>query len=181
MKDTLCGQKINCFFLKQVVHTVTTMLRNTVWRAKGRRCGGLERWWSSLEVPLYALCIMLAGLRQQTIHVVQYGTRKHGCPVIDPVGFTKQHNLGEYWCLITLHHWLPSHLALLTTLCLWIAVRVLQGREISGPLQRRQAVPTRLYSKQQLFCRTLGHLSAVYCLLFDRSGRYVITVSVCTL
>jgi hypothetical protein len=57
-------------------------------------------------------------------------------------------------------------------------VRVLQGREISGPLQRRQAVPTRLYSKQQLFSRTLGHLSAVYCLLFDRSGHYVITVSV---
>lgn len=62
--------------------------------------------------------------------------------------------------------------------CVWIAVRVLQGREIAGPLQRRQAVPTRLYSKQQLFSRTLGHLSAVYCLLFDRSGRYVITVSI---
>ncbi|PNF30682.1 hypothetical protein B7P43_G06084, partial [Cryptotermes secundus] len=87
------------------------------------------------------------GLQQQSIHIVQYGTRQHGCPVIDPVGFTKQHNL----------------------------VRVLQGREIAGPLQRRQAVPTRLYSKQQLFSRTLGHLSAVYCLLFDRSGRYVIT------
>jgi len=57
---------------------------------------------------------------------------------------------------------------------------VLQGREISGPLQRRQAVPTCLYSKQQLFSRTLGHLSAVYCLLFDRSGHYVITVSVHT-
>lgn len=87
------------------------------------------------------------GLQQQSIHIVQYGTRQHGCPVIDPVGFTKQHNL----------------------------VRVLQGREIAGPLQRRQAVPTRLYSKQLLFSRTLGHLSAVYCLLFDRSGRYVIT------
>lgn len=124
---------------------------------------------------------MLAGLQQQSIHVVQYGTRQHGCPVIDPVGFTKQHNLGEYWCLITLHHWLPGCVALLTTLYLLIAVRVLQGREIAGPLQRRQAVPTRLYSKQQLFSRTLGHLSAVYCLLFDRSGRYVITVSVCTL
>ena len=59
-------------------------------------------------------------------------------------------------------------------------MRVLQGREISGPLQRRQAVPTCLYSKQQLFSRTLGHLSAVYCLLFDRSGQYVITVSVHT-
>ena len=65
-----------------------------------------------------------------------------------------------------------------TDFCLWVAVQVLQGREISGPLQRRQAVPTRLYSKQQLFSRTLGHLSAVYCLLFDRSGHYVITVSV---
>ena len=63
--------------------------------------------------------------------------------------------------------------------CLLIlfTVRVLQGRETSGPLQRRHVIPTRLYAKQQQFRRTLGHLSAVYCLLFDRSGRYVITVS----
>lgn len=77
-----------------------------------------------------------------------------------------------------LHYWRLSCLVLLLTPCMWIAVQVLQGREIAGPLQRRQAVPTHLYSKQQLFSRTLGHLSAVYCLLFDRSGRYVITVSV---
>lgn len=162
-----------------MVHTVTTVLRNTIWRAKGGRWD-VGQWWSSREVPVSALCVMLAGLQQQSIHIVQYGTRQHGCPVIDPVGFTKQHNLGEF-CLITLHHWLPGCVALLTTLFLLIAVRVLQGREIAGPLQRRQAVPTRLYSKQQLFSRTLGHLSAVYCLLFDRSGRYVITVSICTL
>ncbi|KDR09153.1 hypothetical protein L798_01269, partial [Zootermopsis nevadensis] len=87
------------------------------------------------------------GLQQRSPHIVQYGTRRRGCPVPNPVGFAKQHNL----------------------------VQVLQGREIAGPLQRRQAVPTHLYSKQQLFSRTLGHLSAVYCLLFDRSGRYVIT------
>jgi len=87
------------------------------------------------------------GLQQRSFHIVHYGTRRRGCPLIDPVGFDKQHDI----------------------------VRVLQGREISGPLQRRQAVPTCLYSKQQLFSRTLGHLSAVYCLLFDRSGQYVIT------
>ncbi|XP_069680733.1 bromodomain and WD repeat-containing protein 3 isoform X4 [Periplaneta americana] len=87
------------------------------------------------------------GIQQQSQHIVQYGTRRRGCPVTNPVGFNKQHNL----------------------------VRVLQGRETSGPLRRWQVVPTRLYSKQQLFCRTLGHLSAVYCLLFDRTGRYVIT------
>ncbi|XP_029164784.1 PH-interacting protein isoform X2 [Nylanderia fulva] len=54
-------------------------------------------------------------------------------------------------------------------------VRVLQGRENSGPLSRRQAKPTKFYSKMNLYRRTLGHLSAVYCVLFDRTGKYIIT------
>lgn len=32
-----------------------------------------------------------------------------------------------------------------------------------------------LYEKQSLLRRTLGHLSAVYCVLFDRSGKYILT------
>jgi len=109
--------------------------------------------------------------------VVSLPSVTHDC--IDPVGFDSQHDIGEYCGLITMcFSWEFSACAV--DFCLWISVRVLQGREISGPLQRRQAVPTCLYSKQQLFSRTLGHLSAVYCLLFDRSGHYVITVSVHT-
>nr|CAD7196832.1 unnamed protein product [Timema douglasi] len=83
----------------------------------------------------------------QSWGVVQYSARKRHVSFIDPPGYNKQHNI----------------------------VRVLQGRETSGPLQRRQVISPRLYSKQQLLCRTVGHLSAVYCLLFDCSGRYIIT------
>nr|CAD7392028.1 unnamed protein product [Timema cristinae] len=83
----------------------------------------------------------------QSWGIVQYSARKRHVSFIDPPGYNKQHNI----------------------------VRVLQGRETSGPLQRRQVISPRLYSKQQLLCRTVGHLSAVYCLLFDCSGRYIIT------
>lgn len=54
-------------------------------------------------------------------------------------------------------------------------VKVLYGRESSGPLTRKLAVPNQFYSKSQLLRRTLGHLSAVYCVLFDRTGKYIIT------
>lgn len=36
-------------------------------------------------------------------------------------------------------------------------------------------MPTTFYSKLQMYRHTLGHLSAVYCVLYDRTGRYVIT------
>lgn len=49
---------------------------------------------------------------------------------------------------------------------------------MAGPLSRRFIVSPNLYSALQFQRRTLGHLSAVYCLLFDYSGRYIITVSV---
>ncbi|XP_039288557.1 bromodomain and WD repeat-containing protein 3 isoform X2 [Nilaparvata lugens] len=54
-------------------------------------------------------------------------------------------------------------------------VNVLHGRELSGPFSRSQAFPPTLYSRMQLLCRNLGHLSCVYCVLFDGSGNYVIT------
>lgn len=38
--------------------------------------------------------------------------------------------------------------------------------------------PRRALCGLQLQRRTLGHLSAVYCLVFDPTGRYVITVSI---
>jgi hypothetical protein len=55
-------------------------------------------------------------------------------------------------------------------------VPLLLGREFTGSFDARSAAPAKLYSRVQLFCRTLGHLSAVYCVLFDRTGQYIFTV-----
>ncbi|XP_037956286.1 bromodomain and WD repeat-containing protein 3-like isoform X1 [Teleopsis dalmanni] len=53
--------------------------------------------------------------------------------------------------------------------------KVLTGREYGGPVRRKLLVPTSLYGKTKLLRRTVGHLSSVYCVLFDRTGRYIIT------
>lgn len=53
---------------------------------------------------------------------------------------------------------------------------VLFGREMSGRSTRNLTVSPNRYINLQLQRRTLGHLSAVYCLLFDHSGRYIVTV-----
>ncbi|KAF0296758.1 PH-interacting protein [Amphibalanus amphitrite] len=49
------------------------------------------------------------------------------------------------------------------------------GRELQGSCLRRHLSTERLLSRTQLLKRTLGHLSAVYCVLFDRTGFCVIT------
>lgn len=54
---------------------------------------------------------------------------------------------------------------------------IIRGLEISGPLHRKYIVNPTFYSNLQLQRQTLGHLSAIYCILFDRSGKYIITVS----
>lgn len=54
-------------------------------------------------------------------------------------------------------------------------VQVLFGRETSGPPSRKHLISSRMYTRTHLLNRTLGHLSAVYCLLFDHTGRYIIT------
>jgi len=53
--------------------------------------------------------------------------------------------------------------------------RVLIGREHGGDVRRKLLVPTDLYRRTKLLRRTVGHLSSVYCVLFDRTGRYIIT------
>ncbi|XP_068153954.1 bromodomain and WD repeat-containing protein 3 [Drosophila tropicalis] len=53
--------------------------------------------------------------------------------------------------------------------------KVLTGREHGVHVRRKQLVPTDLYRKTKLLRRTVGHLSSVYCVLFDRTGRYIIT------
>lgn len=57
-----------------------------------------------------------------------------------------------------------------------ILVKALYGREVSGPFNRRQALAGCPYKNIQQLGKTLGHLSAVYCVLFDTSGRYIFTV-----
>nr|XP_053636652.1 bromodomain and WD repeat-containing protein 3-like [Cherax quadricarinatus] len=49
------------------------------------------------------------------------------------------------------------------------------GRELMGNANRKHLVTDKFYSRMQLFLRSVGHLSAVYCMLFDRSGKYIIT------
>ncbi|KAJ8985649.1 hypothetical protein NQ317_015145 [Molorchus minor] len=54
-------------------------------------------------------------------------------------------------------------------------IHSIRGREVSGPLSRHRTISPRLYNAVQIQRTTIGHLSAVYCLLFDHSGKYVIT------
>ncbi|XP_056643759.1 bromodomain and WD repeat-containing protein 3 [Diorhabda sublineata] len=54
-------------------------------------------------------------------------------------------------------------------------VNSLRGREISGPLTRHRTVSPNLFQSMQIQRTTIGHLSAVFCLLFDHSGKYIIT------
>ncbi|EDS32685.1 wd-repeat protein [Culex quinquefasciatus] len=83
----------------------------------------------------------------QPQQLIDYCSRRNHMPLADAVHRNNTHNI----------------------------VRVLYGRESAGPIVRRLAIPSSFYSKQMLQRRTLGHLSAVYCVLFDRSGKYIIT------
>ncbi|XP_059610185.1 PH-interacting protein isoform X2 [Phlebotomus argentipes] len=79
--------------------------------------------------------------------ILEYCTRLHGMPLPDAINRKNSYNI----------------------------VRVLHGREQAGPIIRRLAIQPEFYEKQSLLRRTLGHLSAVYCVLFDRSGKYILT------
>ena len=56
------------------------------------------------------------------------------------------------------------------------SVPLLLSRELTGSIDERSAVPAQLYGRIQLFCRTLGHISYAYCVLFDLTGQYIFTV-----
>ncbi|XP_013777626.1 PH-interacting protein-like [Limulus polyphemus] len=51
----------------------------------------------------------------------------------------------------------------------------LYTREANGSMKCHHLASSRIYSKQQLYRRMLGHLSSVYCVLFDRTGKYIFT------
>lgn len=51
------------------------------------------------------------------------------------------------------------------------------GQEVSGQTYFRHVIPTCMYDRMQQHSRKLGHLSSVYCLLFDRTGQYIFTAA----
>uniref|UniRef100_A0A3Q2Q010 PH-interacting protein n=1 Tax=Fundulus heteroclitus TaxID=8078 RepID=A0A3Q2Q010_FUNHE len=51
------------------------------------------------------------------------------------------------------------------------------SRRLNGSYRLRQLVPTALYQHMKMHKRILGHLSSVYCVTFDRTGRRIFTGS----
>ncbi|CAI9738520.1 PH-interacting protein-like isoform X2 [Octopus vulgaris] len=52
---------------------------------------------------------------------------------------------------------------------------LLHSRELNGLSHGPHIVPTQIFTRMGMHARKLGHLSAVYCLTFDRTGEYIIT------
>lgn len=50
------------------------------------------------------------------------------------------------------------------------------SRGLNGSYRLRQLVPTAVYQHMKMHKRILGHLSSVYCVTFDRTGRRIFTV-----
>nr|XP_004542265.1 PH-interacting protein [Maylandia zebra] len=50
-------------------------------------------------------------------------------------------------------------------------------RRLNGAYRLRQLVPTAVYTHMKMHKRILGHLSSVYCVTFDRTGRRIFTGS----
>uniref|UniRef100_A0A667YZG0 PH-interacting protein n=1 Tax=Myripristis murdjan TaxID=586833 RepID=A0A667YZG0_9TELE len=51
------------------------------------------------------------------------------------------------------------------------------GRRLNGSYRLRQLLPTAVYQHMKMHKRILGHLSSVYCVTFDRTGRRIFTGS----
>uniref|UniRef100_A0A3B4ATP0 PH-interacting protein n=1 Tax=Periophthalmus magnuspinnatus TaxID=409849 RepID=A0A3B4ATP0_9GOBI len=56
-------------------------------------------------------------------------------------------------------------------------VETSHSRRLNGSYRQRQLVPTAVYQHMKMHKRILGHLSSVYCVTFDRTGRRVFTGS----
>jgi len=61
-------------------------------------------------------------------------------------------------------------------IAVYLVVNVTTARHLSSYARRDHVIPTSLYSKMIQLSRSLGHLSAVYCIAFDRTGDYIFTV-----
>uniref|UniRef100_A0A673B6Y2 Pleckstrin homology domain interacting protein n=1 Tax=Sphaeramia orbicularis TaxID=375764 RepID=A0A673B6Y2_9TELE len=56
-------------------------------------------------------------------------------------------------------------------------VETSHSRRLNGSYRLRQLVPTAVYLHMKMHKRILGHLSSVYCVTFDRTGRRIFTGS----
>ncbi|TRY87016.1 hypothetical protein DNTS_009121, partial [Danionella cerebrum] len=56
-------------------------------------------------------------------------------------------------------------------------VETLYSRRLNGSYRLGQLVPTAVYQHMKMHKRILGHLSSVYCITFDRTGRRIFTGS----
>ena len=86
--------------------------------------------------------------------------------------------LTQHMCCCFLLTWFCYyHVWTLNHSVLSITVEVYRGRELTGT-QRFSAVnPVSNYQHMRMHRRILGHLSAVYCIAFDRTGLRIFTVS----
>lgn len=57
------------------------------------------------------------------------------------------------------------------------SVSIMGARQATGTARFSQALPSSSYQHMKIHKRILGHLSSVYCVAFDRSGRRIFTVS----
>ncbi|KAH9415597.1 Bromodomain and WD repeat-containing protein 3, partial [Dermatophagoides pteronyssinus] len=53
--------------------------------------------------------------------------------------------------------------------------QTLFSRQLAGPKPITHLLPVGFYEQYQKYNRVLGHLSSVFCVLFDRTGRFLIT------
>lgn len=75
------------------------------------------------------------------------------------------------WC------WLcPVCSPLLKVCILSLTVNICRGRELTGAQRDSSINPVSNYGRMHLHRRILGHLSAVYCIAFDRTGLRIFTV-----
>lgn len=61
----------------------------------------------------------------------------------------------------------------------FLVADTLFSRKLNGKYRLERLVPTAVYQHMKMHKRILGHLSSVYCVTFDRTGRRIFTVSNC--
>lgn len=72
-----------------------------------------------------------------------------------------------------------DHLLPQILICLLSSYQVstMGARQATGFARFGQALPSSTYQHMKIHKRILGHLSSVYCVAFDRTGRRIFTVS----
>ncbi len=112
---------------------------------------------------------------------------RHGRPLLPPQNMTPSPNICKSFTPHCSSHVMggSAHKIINISCCvlsitcrtLMFAVNLLHGSQMSGVLSHRQVKSNSLFAKLTQLTRALGHLSAVYCVVFDRTGQFIITVS----